>query len=44
VQLVPRDADRFARGVTFSDNGFAVTFDDCPKGRSGCRSGLAGVR
>lgn len=37
-------ASRFARGVTFSDNGAAVTFDDCPRGRSGCRSGLAAVR
>jgi hypothetical protein len=44
VQLAPKDGDRFARGVTFSDNGRAVTFDDCPRGRSGCRSGLAGVR
>lgn len=44
VQLVPKEGDRFARGVTFSDNGAAVTFDDCPRGRSGCRSGMAGVR
>lgn len=43
VELVPASGDRFARGVTFSDNGFAVTFDDCPRGHSGCRSGLAGV-
>ncbi len=35
---------RFVRGVTFSENGAAVTFDDCPRGRSGCRSGLAAVR
>jgi Tol biopolymer transport system component len=34
---------RLARGVTFSENGRAVTFDDCPRGRSGCRSGLAAV-
>jgi hypothetical protein len=35
---------RFVRGVTFSENGAAVTFDDCPRGRSGCKSGLAAVR
>ena len=35
---------RFARGVTFSQNGAAVTFDDCPRGRSGCKSALAAVR
>ncbi|HVL66257.1 MAG TPA: hypothetical protein VM364_03220 [Vicinamibacterales bacterium] len=35
---------RIARGVTFSDNGAAVTFDDCPRATSGCRSGLAGIR
>ena len=34
---------RIARGVTFSENGRAVTFDDCPRGRSGCRSGLVAV-
>jgi Tol biopolymer transport system component len=34
---------RIARGVTFSENGRAVTFDDCPRNRSGCRSGLAAV-
>ena len=44
IQLVPQHGERFARGVTFSDNGAAVTFDECPRGRSGCRSGLAGVR
>ena len=31
------------RGVTFSDNGRAITFDECPVGRSGCRAGLAAV-
>ena len=35
---------RIARGVTFSQNGAAVTFDDCPRYSSGCRSGLAAVR
>ena len=35
---------RIARGITFSTNGTAVTFDDCPRWTSGCRSGLRGVR
>jgi hypothetical protein len=34
---------RRARGVTFSENGRAVTFDDCPRAHSGCRAGVAGV-
>ena len=37
-------ADRVARGITFSDNGAAITFDDCPRDRSGCRAGMIGVR
>lgn len=37
-------SSRIARGVTFSDNGTAVTFDECPRGSSGCKSGLAGIR
>jgi hypothetical protein len=37
------EAGRFVRGVTFSQNGRAVTFDECPRDRSGCRSGFAGV-
>ncbi len=47
VDLLEPDAvkaSRFVRGITFSDNGAAVTFDDCPRGQSGCRSGLAAVR
>jgi hypothetical protein len=47
VDLVPADAKpttRIARGVTFSDNGAAVTFDDCPRDRSGCKPGLLGIR
>lgn len=47
VDLLEPDAvaaSRFVRGVTFSENGAAVTFDDCPRGHSGCRSGLAAVR
>jgi WD40-like Beta Propeller Repeat len=40
----PATADRIARGITFSDNGAAITFDDCPRDRSGCRAGMIGVR
>ena len=35
---------RIARGVTFSTNGAAVTFDDCPRYTSGCRSDMVAVR
>ena len=35
---------RIARGITFSQNGAAVTFDDCPRYQSGCRAGLAAIR
>lgn len=35
---------RIARGVTFSQNGAAVTFDDCPRSASGCKSSMAAVR
>jgi hypothetical protein len=47
VNLIEPDGtptSRFVRGVTFSETGAAVTFDECPRGRSGCRSGLAAVR
>ena len=47
LDLVPADAtptSRVARGVTFSDTGAAITFDDCPRGRSGCRPGLVAMR
>ena len=47
LDLVPRDSDpttRIARGVTFSDTGAAITFDDCPRDRSGCRPGLVALR
>ena len=47
IDLVPRDSDpttRIARGLTFSDNGAALTFDDCPRDRSGCRPGMVAVR
>ena len=47
VNLIEPDripSSRIARGVTFSQNGAAVTFDDCPRAGSGCKSGLAAVR
>ena len=47
VNLIEPDgtpSTRFVRGITFSQTGAAVTFDDCPRGRSGCKSGLAAVR
>jgi hypothetical protein len=47
IDLVPADSQpstRIARGVTFSDNGAAITFDDCPRDRSGCRPGIVGLR
>ncbi len=45
VGLITQDAaiTRRARGVTFSENGRAVTFDDCPRAHSGCRAGVVGV-
>lgn len=45
VNLIPETATpaRIARGITLSENGKAVTFDDCPRSHSGCRSGLAGL-
>lgn len=47
INLVHPDgvpSSRIARGVTFSPNGLAVTFDECPRYSSGCKSGLAGIR
>jgi hypothetical protein len=47
VNLVEADGQpttRVARGVTFSDNAAAITFDDCPRGRSGCRPGMIAIR
>jgi hypothetical protein len=47
VSLVDPDGfppSRIARGVTFSSNGAAVTFDDCPREHSGCRPGLLAVK
>lgn len=46
LDLVPADRTpptRLARGVTFSDTGAAITFDDCPRDRSGCRPGIAAL-
>jgi hypothetical protein len=37
-------SERIARGITFSQNGAAVTFDDCPRYKSGCRPALMAVR
>ena len=37
-------SNRIARGITFSDNGAAVTFDDCPRDHAGCRAGMIGIR
>lgn len=47
VDLVPRDSNppsRLARGITFSENGAAITFDDCPREKSGCRPAILGMR
>jgi hypothetical protein len=47
VNLIEPDGpptSHVVRGVTFSQNGASVTFDDCPRVRSGCKSGLAAVR
>ena len=44
VEPVGMPSTRIARGITFSPNGAAVTFDDCPRFTSGCKSGLAGIR
>jgi hypothetical protein len=45
VRLLTAEAaqSRLARGVTFSQNGRAATFDDCPRTHSGCRAGVVGV-
>jgi hypothetical protein len=44
VQPDGSPSSRIARGVTFSSNGAAVTFDDCPRGHSGCKAGFAAIR
>ena len=45
IRLLTDEAaqSRIVRGVTFSENGRAVTFDDCPRAHSGCRAGVVGV-
>jgi len=47
ITLVTPPADghprAVVRGVTFSDNGNAITFDECPIGHSGCRAGFSAV-
>jgi hypothetical protein len=37
-------SSRIARGVTFSANGAAVTFDDCPRDHSGCKPGFVAIK
>lgn len=47
VNLVDPDGappSRLARGVTFSQNGAAITFDDCPRAHSGCKPGIVAIR
>ena len=47
VSLVEPDTSpstRIARGVTLSNNGAAVTFDDCPRQHSGCRPVFLALR
>ena len=47
VSLIDPDGfppSRIARGVTFSANGAAVTFDDCPRDHSGCKPGLMALK
>jgi hypothetical protein len=35
---------RVARGITFSTNGAAITFDDCPRDHSGCKPGMVAIK
>jgi hypothetical protein len=37
-------SSRIARGVTFSANGNAITFDDCPRYQSGCKPGILAIK
>jgi len=37
-------SSRIARGVTFSGNGRAITFDDCPRSSSGCKPGMLAIK
>ena len=47
VTLIEPDrspSSRIARGVTFSNTGAAVTFDDCPRFTSGCKSAFVAIK
>jgi hypothetical protein len=37
-------SSRIARGVTFSNNGASITFDDCPRDHSGCKPGMIAIK
>ena len=37
-------SSRIARGVTFSSNGAAITYDDCPRDHSGCKPGMLAIK
>ena len=37
-------SSRIARGVTFSNNGAAITYDDCPRDHSGCKPGVLAIK
>ena len=37
-------SSRIARGVTFSSNGAAITYDDCPRAQSGCKAGILAIK
>jgi hypothetical protein len=37
-------SSRIARGVTFSNTGAAVTFDDCPRYSSGCKPAFVAIK
>ena len=37
-------SSRVARGVTFSGNGAAITYDDCPRSHSGCKPGMLAIK
>ena len=37
-------SSRVARGVTFSNTGAAVTFDDCPRYSSGCKPAFVAIK
>ena len=37
-------SSRVARGVTFSSNGAAITYDDCPRDHSGCKPAMLAIK